>query len=41
MDHRVHTWRFEFKLGGCTANHAAPRVRGPLQPFCSCYPLFC
>ncbi|MPC36373.1 hypothetical protein E2C01_029830 [Portunus trituberculatus] len=25
-DHRVHTWRFEFKLGR-KANHAAPRRR--------------
>ncbi|MPC42892.1 hypothetical protein E2C01_036523 [Portunus trituberculatus] len=33
MDHRVHAWRFQFKLGGSTANHAAPRVRVPFSHF--------
>ncbi|MPC52741.1 Serine/threonine-protein kinase/endoribonuclease IRE2 [Portunus trituberculatus] len=27
-DHRVHAWRFEFKLGSRTANHAAPSATG-------------
>ncbi|MPC96957.1 hypothetical protein E2C01_092240 [Portunus trituberculatus] len=32
-DTRVHAWRFEFKLGGCTANHAAPCVGVPFSHF--------
>ncbi|MPC38367.1 hypothetical protein E2C01_031873 [Portunus trituberculatus] len=49
-DHRVHAWRFEFKLGGPLA--AAQRTmwlpkpirmqrESPLQPFYLCYTLFC
>ncbi|MPC40034.1 hypothetical protein E2C01_033590 [Portunus trituberculatus] len=33
MDHRVHAWQFEFKLGGHTANHVAPRVSIPFSHF--------
>ncbi|MPD04752.1 hypothetical protein E2C01_100458 [Portunus trituberculatus] len=33
MEHRVHAWRFEFKLGSRTANHAALRVRVPFNHF--------
>ncbi|MPC58441.1 hypothetical protein E2C01_052446 [Portunus trituberculatus] len=51
-DHRMHTWRFAFKLGRRMANHAAPgdvrplskpirtQCESPLHPFCLCYRLF-
>ncbi|MPC78780.1 hypothetical protein E2C01_073276 [Portunus trituberculatus] len=25
MDHRVHAWRFQFKLGSHMVNHVAPQ----------------
>ncbi|MPC20914.1 hypothetical protein E2C01_013877 [Portunus trituberculatus] len=33
MDHQVHAWRFEFKLGSHTANHTASCVRVPFSYF--------
>ncbi|MPC51550.1 hypothetical protein E2C01_045398 [Portunus trituberculatus] len=48
MDHRVHTWQFEFKLGRTlAAARQTTRLTGDVRPlsklirtpFCLCYPL--